>query len=136
MEVDWNINPKFKNSMKIILSTSVSKELTELFCKATDIISKEAKPKPLKIIFYRKQFRIITSEEQVAVYIKNLILYDLDKIDEITDKRMILAVLLEELVHALLEIDNEVKASLKVCELYPEIKADNITGQYILSSKS
>jgi len=136
MEADWNIDPKLKQSMKIVLRANVSKEIADLFCEATKIISKTVHPKPLKIIFYREQFKILTSPEHIAVFIKNLILYDLDKIEAITDQRMILAVLLEELVHALLEIDDEVETSLKVSELFPKIKADPVTGQYIIPNKS
>lgn len=132
MEVEWTIDPKLKHHVKIIIVTQVPNYLVELFCKATRIISKVSEPQFLKIIFYRRQFKINTAEDHVAVYIKNMILYDLDKIEAITDKRMILAVLLEELVHALLGIHNEVETSLKVSELYPEIKADPITGQYII----
>lgn len=136
MDVDWDIDTKLKPFIKIVITTSVPKNFEELFCEATRIIAKVAKPQSLKVIFYRKEFKIITSEDQVAVYIKNLILYDVEKLEGITDKRMVLAVLLEELVHALLEMHNEVETSLKVCKLYPEIKADPITGQYILSNKS
>ncbi len=136
MEVDWDIDSKLKPFIKIVIVTPVSDYLVQLFCQATRIISKVAKPQLLKVIFYRQQFRIITSDENVAVYIKNMILYDIDEIEAITDKRMILAVLLEELVHALLEIHDEVETSIKVSELYSDIKADPITGQYILPNKS
>ena len=134
MEINWDIDPKLKETTKIIIRTSVSDKIIKLFCEAIRVIARVAKPKPLKIIFYRKQFTITTSEDHVAVIIRNLILYDLDKIDEITDDRMILAVLLEELVHILLDMTNEVEVSLKVSELYPQIKADPVTGQYMLPS--
>lgn len=136
MDVDWDIDNRLKPFIKIVIVTSVPKYFEELFCEATRIIAKVAKPQLLKVIFYRKQFKIITSEDQIAVYIKNMILYDIEKLEAITDKRMVLAVLLEELVHALLEIHNEVDTSMKVSELYSEIKADPITGQYILPNKS
>ena len=136
LEAYWNIDNRLKPFIKVVLATSVSKYFEELFCEATRIIANVAKPQFLKVVFYREEFKIVTSEDQIAVYIKSMILYDLQKLEAIIDKRMTFAVILEELVHALLEIHNEVEASMKVCELYSEIKADPITGQYILANKS
>jgi hypothetical protein len=129
---NWDIDDDLKSTMTIICTTNVSQLLVELFCHATRIIAKEVDPKPIKIIFTSHQFQIIINENLWAIYIKDMIIYDVNKIETLRDCRMIIAILLEELVHVYFNISDELEASLKVVELYPEIQCDPETGRYIL----
>ena len=131
---NWNVNERLKN--KLIINcpenvTPLSPRLIELFCETTNIIANVKNVKTVNVFFVRSILYLIVSKYQYGLHIKDIIIYDIDKIEKFKDERKIIVIFLEELVHALLNIEDEIKTSLKVSELYPLVDADPITGKYI-----
>jgi len=128
--VDWDITEKFKDTMQIFVIEDISEKYTEFFCKCTELIAPHVESKKLAVFFIRKQLTIqLTDPHKIAEYMRT-ILYNLDKIDAIPDDRNLMAILLEELVHAYYDEDDEIWVGKKVAELYPDILFNEEKGKY------
>ena len=129
-EVHWDIAEKFKDTMQIIVREDISEKYTKFFCKSTELIAPHVEPKKLVVFFTRKQVTIqLTHPDSIGEHMR-VILYNLDKIDTILDDRNLMAVLLEELVHAYYDEDDEIWVGKKVAELYPDILFNEEKGKY------
>jgi len=124
VEVHGNFELKIQNAltdkMKIVCCTEVPERIEELFGRAIEIIFPHIKPEKITVIFARKQFVISFSDVHVGIYVKNLIAFDLDKL-EIRDDNMIIAAFLEEFVHCLLNISDEKEVGYRVSKIYPNV---------------
>jgi len=109
--------------MKIVLNTEVPERIQELFSKAIEIVSQYVKPERATVIFCRGSFPVTFTPEHVGIYVKNLIAFDLSKL-ETKDNKMIMAAFLEEFAHCLLDIEDEKEVGYKVAEIYSEVGFD------------
>ena len=130
-KVDWPINPKLKPYLTILTSEPISEDLVKLFCKATELLDPIIRPVRIKVVFARKYFIITIPEDTIACRIHELLIYDLSKLEKITDKRYIIAVFLEEFIHCYLNSEDENLVARKTGELYPELTFDEKTGKYL-----
>lgn len=103
------------------ITVEVPQRIQTLFNKSIEIFAPYAKPEEVNIFFVRKQFRVIFDEKRVGMYIKNLIVFDLDKLENHPEE-MVLAVFLEEFAHCYLHIDDEKEVSHAVCKIYPKLE--------------
>lgn len=94
--------------------------ITSLSSRAIEIVSPNVKPDKSTVIFARGAFPAVFTPEHVGIYVKNLIAFDLNKLEN-KDERIVIATFLEELVHCLLNIENEVEVGYKLAEIYPEV---------------
>ena len=125
------------DKLKIEFVSHVPKRVIGLFQAAINIIARAGAPnKPVKVIFARGSFPIRFSDDHIGIYIRNLIAYDVDKLEKIKHDELLMAALLEELVHIYFDIDDEVKVGKKVAELYPRVKFDEKRCQYVIRSPS
>ncbi len=119
--VHWDIAEKFKDTMEIFVIEDISEKYTKFFCKSTKLIAPHVEPKKLVVFFTRKQVTIqLTHPDRIGEHMR-VILYNLDKIDTILDDRNLMAIFLEELVHAYFVVDDEIWVGKKVAELYSDI---------------
>jgi len=112
-------------SQKILLKYSEAFELL----KTLEIL----KPKQPVVFFYRiGKFvpnLIELNLKNTGAYFKDIIIYDLDKLEVDNDTAILIAIL-EELVHCYCETCDETKAGLIVASLIPEIYFDTSAMQY------
>ena len=128
--VHWDIAEKFKDTMQIFVIEDISEKYTKFFCKSTKLIAPHVEPKKLAVFFTRKKLTIhLTHPNRIAEHMR-VILYNLDKIDTIPDDRNLIAIFLEELVHAYYDEDDEIWVGKKVAELYPDILFNEEKGKY------
>lgn len=116
--------------MQIFVIEDISEKYTKFFCKSTKLIAPRVEPKKLAVFFTRKELTIhLTHPNRIAEHVR-VILYNLDKIDTIPDDRNLIAIFLEELVHAYYDEDDEIWVGKKVAELYPDILFNEEKGKY------
>lgn len=130
---DWDIAPELKEQISIAASTEVSAKYISLVCEATRIIAPHVRPKKITVFFVRDVLTVnLTVVDRVAEYWRDIIVYNLAKVDLFKDDEHRLAVIfLEELVHAFYDTLDELVASKKVAELYPKVSVDTNTGNYM-----
>jgi hypothetical protein len=109
--------------MAINCVTQVSPIIQRLFNRAIEIITPHVKPEKITVILCRKNFPIFLDRNHVGVYFRNLIAFDLDKLEN-THKDIVVAVFLEEFVHCLMPIDSETEVGYRVSEIYPKVGFD------------
>jgi len=130
-EVDWPVSPKLKPQLTIMTSEPIREELVKLFCKATELIEPIIRPGKIKVVFARKHFRITIDDDIIGCRVRELLIFDLSKIEKISDERYVIAAFVEEFVHCYLDSDDEELVARKMVELYPALVFDQETGKYL-----
>lgn len=131
LKVDWSVSPKLKPYLIILTSEPIKEELIKLFCKATELIAPLVRPGKIKVIFTRKCFTITIDDNIIGCRFRELLIFDLSKIEKISDERYVIAAFVEEFVHSYLDSDDEELTARKVVELYPALVFDQKTGEYL-----
>jgi len=111
------------DKMKITCCTNVPIKMQQLFSQAIDTIFPHIKPQKMTIVFTRKEFSVRFEEECIGMYVRNLIIFDLNKLETKHDYMVIVA-FLEEFAHCLFGIDDEKEVGYKVSEIYPKVTFD------------
>jgi F420-dependent methylenetetrahydromethanopterin dehydrogenase len=119
-EFELSIHNALTDMMKIACTTGVPARIQELFNKAIEIISPHVRPEIVTIIFTRGKLSVTFTSNHVGIYVKNLIVFDLNKLERCADD-MIVAAFLEEFAHSLLDIRDEREVGYKVSEIYPRV---------------
>ncbi len=130
-KVDWPVNPKLKPYLTIFALEPIKEEIVKLFCEATTLLSPIIRPNKVNVVFARKNFTITMGDNMIGCRIRDLLIYDLSKIEKITDKRYIIATFVEEFIHCYLDSDDEDLAARKTVELYPELIFDQKSHRYL-----
>jgi len=118
-----SIQNELTDNMAINCVVKVSSIIQRLFNRAIEVITPHVRPEKITVIFCRNNFPIIFDRNHVGVYFRNLIAFDLNKLEN-THRDIIVAVFLEEFVHCLLHIDNEEQVGYRVSEIYPKVGFD------------
>lgn len=118
-----SIQNELTDKMAINCVTKVSSIIQKLFNRAIEVITPHVKPEKITIIFCRNNFPIFFDRNHVGVYFRNLIAFDLNKLEN-THKDIIVAVFLEEFVHCLLHIVSEEEVGYAVAKIYPKVGFD------------
>ena len=117
--------------MSIQASTQIPQKYEELFCKATEIIAPHVNSKRISVFFVRDILIVnLVVEERISEYWRDVIIYNLSKIEKFQDERQIMVIFLEELVHAYYDTLDEYFVGNKVAELYPDVTFNEKTHQY------
>ncbi len=73
----------------------------------------------------------LTAQEKIAEYWRDMIVYNLARMDLHHDEREVMVILLEELVHAYYDsLDKEYVGKI-VAQVYPQVKFDAVKMQYV-----
>ena len=118
-----SIQNELTDKMAINCVTQVSPIIQKLFNRAIEVITPHVTPEKITVIFCRSNFPIFFDRNHVGVYFRNLIAFDLDKLEN-THQDIVVAVFLEEFVHCLLHIDSEEEVGYGVSEIYPKVGFD------------
>jgi len=127
------IQNELTDKMKIICHTEVPIRIQELFNSAVEIIFPHVRPEKTTIIFARELFPVRFDNNHVGIYVKNLIAFDLNKLETKHDD-MIIVAFLEEFAHCLLGIQDEKEVGYRVSEIYPQVTFDG--EKYLLKNKT
>lgn len=118
-----SIQNELTDKMAINCVTRVSPLNQILFNKAIEVITPHVKPEKVTVIFCRNNFPIFFDRNHVGVYFRNLIAFDMNKLENV-HKDIVIAVFLEEFVHCLLHIGDEEEVGYRVSEIYPKVGFD------------
>ena len=131
-KLDWTIAPELRGTLSLSADASVSARYETLFIKATNLLAPTVKPKPIAVFFVRDVLKInLTAQEKIAEYWRDMIVYNLARMDLHHDEREVMVILLEELVHAYYDsLDKEYVGKI-VAQVYPQVKFDAVKMQYV-----
>jgi len=118
-----SIQNELTDKMAINSVTQVSSIIQNLFNRAIEVITPHVKPEKITVIFCRNNFPLFFGRTHVGIYFRNLIAFDLDKLEN-AHQDIIVAVFLEEFVHCLLHVDSEEEVGYRVSEIYPKVGFD------------
>jgi len=126
----WKTAEKFQGDLQVIIGTQIPPNYEKLFCKATELIAPFVESKKITAFFVRDELRMKLIKPVYAEWFPNFLVYNVAKIEKITDERLLLVIFLEELVHAYYSSFDEDFVSKKVTEIYPEISYNSQNQQY------
>lgn len=119
--------------IKIFLQTEISERLRNLLSRAVGIIANYPqvdRQKSVRVILTSGgAAQIPLLEQQIGIYIKNLIVFDVGKMEKYLDWAVTVE-FLEEFCHVYFNIDDETLVTHKVVELFPDVEVRD--GQYHL----
>jgi len=117
------VQNELTDKMKITCCSDVPLRIQQLFSEAIKIIFPHIRPQKMTVVFSRGDFPVRFIDEHVGIYVRNLIAFDLNKLEKKHDD-IIIATFLEEFAHCLFGIDDEKEVGHKVSEIYPRVIFD------------
>lgn len=127
---DWLIDDRLKPFLNIHFDREMPANLIEEFCEATRLIADYAEPKKLIIFMVHGKLEVQLVVPKCGEYWRDVLVFDVDKILTVPDRRMRIVIWLEELAHALLGILDEDIIARIVARIYPQVRYNEIAKRY------
>lgn len=127
---DWLVDDRLKPFLNIHFDRELPVNLIEEFCEATRLIADYVEPKKLIIFIVHGKLEVQLITPKYGEYWRDVLVFDVDKILTVPDRRMRIVIWLEELAYALFGILDEDIIARIVARIYPQVRYNEIAKRY------